>query len=135
MNTPRFSPTLVRVASQQVNSFSTNTPGVLRAVVTSSDGFEIASYQSDKTASAKIAAISSSLQALAEAMAAEGGFSSTQNVIVQTGSGVVLVMGISGSRLAMTLAVFAGPTAVLGHLLWAAKTCCQAIADAESVQN
>lgn len=126
----RFSPTLVQVAHQQVASFATSTPGVMRVVLTTADGFEITSFHTEKATSAKLAAISSSLQALAEALAREAQLNDVQDVIVQTGNGVMLVKGIGGTKPALTLAVFAGNTAVLGHLLWAAKTCCHAIARA-----
>ena len=68
MNTPRFAPKLTKVSSEQLAKFGSETPGINMAVLSTTDGFEVASYHADHAVSAKMAAMGSSLQALSEAI-------------------------------------------------------------------
>jgi uncharacterized protein len=123
----RFDPALVRSATLQIEAFASANTGVLLTVLTSSDGFEVAAHSSDSATTARIAAMSSSIQALSEALAREAGLSGSRSVIVETDSGTVMVFGLTASSLSMSLAVVATDSELLGKLLWAARNLCKAL--------
>ena len=101
--------------------------GAQCAVLFSSDGFEIASYATDATASARFAAIGSSLAALGTALSTEAGLGEFGRVTIESEGGAVTIMRV-GTGQSMSLAVVANRNAVLGQLLWTTQRCCQALA-------
>jgi len=127
---PRFAQRLVEVSAQQLAKFGSETPGIALAVLSSGDGFEIASHRADKAVSAKIAAMGSSLQALSEAITREAGLKDARRLIIESDNGCVLAMGIGGTNPSLSLVVVADKSASLGHLLWSAKICCTSISRA-----
>lgn len=101
-------------------------PDVTLALVTSSDGFEVAAHPALPVAQ-RIAAMSSSLQALSEAIAREAGRGRSRNLIIETDNGTILVLGIPNTTPRLSLAVIASGSEVLGRLLWATRNCCVAL--------
>jgi predicted regulator of Ras-like GTPase activity (Roadblock/LC7/MglB family) len=74
----------------------------------------------------RIGAIGSSLAALGTAISAEAGLREFDRTTIESQDGIVIIMRVDGTA-AMSLAVVAGKTAVLGQLLWATKQCCLAL--------
>lgn len=103
--------------------------GVQSAVLFSADGFELASYSADEAAAARLAAIGSSLAALGGAISAEAGLDDFTRATIESRRGTVTIMR-AGNDGAMSLAVVAGRTAVLGQILWATQRCCEELAAA-----
>src|SRR5579862_9385954 len=77
----RFDAALTEAARRQLESFVTANPGTKLAVLTSGDGFEIAAHPSGLSSVQRLAAMSSSLQALSEAMVQESGLTRIRNLI------------------------------------------------------
>lgn len=121
----RFDPAVMRAATLQLETFASANPGVLLTVLTSSDGFEVAAHPADSATAARIAAMSSSIQALSEALAREAGLSGNRSLIVETDTGTVLVLGLAHSSPPMSLAVVATGKELLGKLLWASRNLCK----------
>ncbi len=120
-------PKVSRELARKVLESYREVAGVQGAVLFSSDGFEIASYATDATASARFAAIGSSLAALGGALSSEAGLGDFGRATVESAGGAVTIMRV-GSGESMSLAVVANRNAVLGQLLWATQRCCQALA-------
>lgn len=98
------------------------------AVLTSGDGMEIAAHPKRQVGlTQRIAAMSSSLQALAAALAKESGLANGRSVIIESEGGAILVLGVASPGLSASLSVIASTGASLGHLLWAARGCCAAL--------
>lgn len=98
------------------------------AVLTSGDGMEIAAHPRRQVGlTQRIAAMTSSLQALASALAKESGLASSRSVIIETEAGAILVLGVPGPGVSASLSIIASTGASLGHLLWAARTCCASL--------
>jgi predicted regulator of Ras-like GTPase activity (Roadblock/LC7/MglB family) len=119
--------TQTEFAKQHLATFATATPGVAAVVLTSGDGHEVAAHRVEKAAAAKLAAMGSSIQALGDALTREAGVPGLRNLVLEAEKGTVLVMAVPGARPRLTLAVVAQPDATLGHLLWSARVCCQAL--------
>ena len=123
----RFDAALVRAAALHLETFANTNAGVLLAVLTSSDGFEVAAHPADSATTARIAAMTSSIQALSEALAREAGLSGSRSLMVETETGTVLVIGLTASSLRMSLAVVATSSELLGKLLWASRNLCKTL--------
>jgi predicted regulator of Ras-like GTPase activity (Roadblock/LC7/MglB family) len=120
LSNPRFDPEVMRIGAQLLTDFGAANPDVTLAVLTSGDGFEVASYPPGQPARAKIAAMSSSMQALSEALTREAGLTDNRNLIIETGSGTVMILGLASTPL-LSLAIVASSGELLGKLLWASR--------------
>lgn len=125
--TQRFDPAIVEAATLHLEAFVQANAGVQLTVLTSSDGFEVAAHPADSTSAARIAAMSSSIQALSEALAREAGLSGNRSLIVETDTGTVLVLGLTGTTPRMSLAVVGTGSELLGKLLWASRNLCKTL--------
>lgn len=92
------------------------------ALVCSVDGFEIAASLPQALSAAKLAAMTSSLVALGEAVSAEGGVEGCLNVVIEAQAGRLLLMDIPGSSRHL-LTVICDNSSTLGHVLWAVREC------------
>lgn len=116
----RFDPEVMRLGARYLQAFAAANPDVTLAVLTSGDGFEVASHPPDQQMTARIAAMSSSMQALSEALTREAGLADNRNLIIETGGGTVLILGLA-TRPRLSLAIVAKSGELLGKLLWASR--------------
>lgn len=116
----RFDPELIRAGAQHLEAFATANADVTLAVLTSGDGFEVASYPPGQPMTARIAAMSSSMQALSEALTREAGLANNRNLIIETDDGTVMIVGVAGTP-RLSLAIVAKKGELLGKLLWASR--------------
>jgi predicted regulator of Ras-like GTPase activity (Roadblock/LC7/MglB family) len=123
----RFDAGLTETLRQQLDSFVSGTPGTTLAVLTSGDGFEITAHPRGLPTARRLAAMSSSLQALAEAMVQEAGLVRIRNLIIESDGGTVIVLGIGAVTPRLSLTVVAAGDETLGRLLWASRECCAAL--------
>jgi uncharacterized protein len=121
---PRFSQKLIDVANRRLQSVCSAQPGITTAVLTSDDGFEIAVYRAGPS-SGRLAAMSSSLQALAEALVQEARVGAGCSVILEGQAGAVAVVRLACEALRASLSVVGASDETLGRLLWVARNCCQ----------
>ena len=94
------------------------------ALVCSVDGFEIAGSLPAALSAAKLAAMTSSLVALGEAVSGEGGVGGCLNVVIESQAGRLMMMDIPGDSRNL-LTVISDDSATLGHVLWAVRECAQ----------
>ena len=102
-------------------------PAIKLAVLTTSDGHEIAAYPERPIVTQRVAAMSSSLQALSEAIVREANLGNGRNLIIESDSGLIVILGLAVSTPRASLAVLASGTGILGQLLWAARDCCKSL--------
>ncbi|MDB6103261.1 MAG: roadblock/LC7 protein [Gammaproteobacteria bacterium] len=122
----RFAVHLVDATRRQLAEFVAANTEITLALVTSADGFEVAAHP-DQPMAQRIAAMSSSLQALSEAIAREAGLSRSRNLIIESDGGTIVVLGIPDTSPRLSLAVVASGNEILGRLLWATRSCCAAL--------
>jgi uncharacterized protein len=128
-----FHPTAIKAAASQLEAFTQQNPEVKLAVLTSGDGFELAAHPA-QAGSARIAAMSSSMQALAQALTQEAGLARGRSLILETDTGSVLVLDLDDSLPRTSLAVVATDQELLGKLLWASRNLCKVLEQALSRQ-
>lgn len=115
-------------AQLHLEEFVSANASVKLAVLTSGDGMEIAAHPKRHVGlTQRMAAMSSSLQALATALAKESGLGNNRSVIIESEGGAILVLGVPSPGLSASLSVVAANGASLGHLLWACRSCCAAL--------
>jgi predicted regulator of Ras-like GTPase activity (Roadblock/LC7/MglB family) len=122
----RFPPHILQIVQGQLAEFAAANPGVTLAVLTSGDGFEIAAHPRLPIGQ-RIAAMSSSLQALSEAILREAGLGRSRNLIIESDGGTVVVLAIPDTSPRLSLAVVASGNEILGRLLWTTRSCCAAL--------
>ncbi len=115
-----------RQVQQCLEELGASSSGITLAVVTSEDGFEIAAYRGGAI-SGRIAAMSSSLEALAEAITREASLGKNRSLIIEAENGAVLVLGLDSTTPRASLSVVAQAGETLGQLLWAARNCCKSL--------
>jgi predicted regulator of Ras-like GTPase activity (Roadblock/LC7/MglB family) len=125
----RFTPEVAAFAARELETLGQMSSGIELAVLTSEDGFEIAAYRG-QAISGRIAAMSSSLQALSEAITREAGLSNTRSQIIEAENGTILILGVQYANARLTLSVVASSRETLGQLLWAARNCCKTLEQA-----
>jgi uncharacterized protein len=123
----RFDTNIAAAARRQLEAFVAAASGVKLAVLTSGDGFEIAAHPRGLPTVQRLAAMSSSLQALSEAMVQEAGLVRIRNLIIESDSGTVIVLGIGNVTPRLSLTVVASGDEILGRLLWASRECSAAL--------
>lgn len=111
------------VAARHLEAFVAANGSVAYTVLTTSDGFEVAAHPK-RPLTQKIAAMSSSLQALSEAITREAGLANSRNLVIEAETGTIVVLGLANSSPRMSLAIISNNSETLGRLLWAARNCC-----------
>ena len=122
-----FDAAAVNAAALHLEQFAAANTDVRLIVLTTNDGFEVASCPAQNPAAARIAAMSSSMQALSNAMAQEAGLQESRSLIVETQTGTVLVLGLTNTSPGVSLAVVASSNELLGKLLWATRNLCKTL--------
>jgi predicted regulator of Ras-like GTPase activity (Roadblock/LC7/MglB family) len=121
----RFSAEVQASIRQHLENLIAETPGVVLSVLTSGDGMEIAAHPQPSSTTQRVAAMSSSLQALSQAIVTEAGLHNSRNLIIESETGTIVVLGVPNITPPVSLAVVAssGETTV-GRILWASRNCC-----------
>lgn len=125
----RFGAAVTQRANMHLESLCNANAGISLAVLTSEDGFEIAAYRAAEI-SGRLAAMSSSLQALSEAITREAGLAGSKSLVIEAETGTIIVLGIATTSPRVSLAVVASNAETLGTLLWAARNCCKSLEQA-----
>lgn len=122
-----FDAAAIDAAARHLETFAAANGDVMLTVLTSGDGYEVASFPAAQPMTARIAAMSSSLQALSKALAHEAGLQDHRSLIVETKTGTVLVLGLHDTVPSASLAVVASSKELLGKLLWATRNLCKTL--------
>ena len=125
----RFGAEVASRARVHLDALGAASRGISLAVLTSEDGFEVAAYRA-AAISGRIAAMSSSLQALSEAITREAGLAGSRGLVIEAETGNIVVLGITSTTPRLSLAVVASKDETLGALLWAARNCCKSLEQA-----
>ena len=98
-------------------------PEISGVLVSTVDGFEIASKLAPDLSAAKLSAMTSSLLALAEAMCSETAGGSCRDLVIDAEAGRILLMELPHRDQKLVLAVLCTNKVTLGQVLWAVRDC------------
>lgn len=107
---------------------------VAGTLLSTMDGFEVAASVGSQVSPMKMAAMTSSLLALAEAVSRESSVGQCRDLVIESSAGLVLMMDVPSTTHRSVLTVLCTEAAVLGRVRWAARNAREAIAQALDAQ-
>ena len=123
----RAHPELAPRCEAYLQKLVSSTSGVIAALVVTSDGFEVASVLHNDLSPEKMAAMTSSMLALGEAVLSEANLNDCQNVVIESNGGLIIMLAIGDPKKELLLSVITNGQAMLGQVLWAARQCCERV--------
>ena len=123
----RNSQVFVAMCREQLRLLLASADGADSAAIVSGDGFDVASQLHDNISPSRIAAMTSSLHALALAASSELALGANRSVVVESELGTLVVLRVPSAQAELLLSVIARSSSVLGSVLFAARRCVDAI--------
>lgn len=120
MNTfvnPALAPSAKAIADSLMNEIK----GVRGVVISTEDGFELASCIENTAQVSRLAAMASSLAALGALAGEESNLGSCDSLVMQASDGYLAIVQVQRADVSLILSIVAGPDAVLGQILYQAK--------------
>lgn len=108
---------------------------VAGTLLSTMDGFEVAASVGEQISPKKMAAMTSSLLALAEAVSRESSVGQCRDLVIESSAGLVLMMDVPSTAHRSVLTVLCTEAAVLGRIRWAARNAREAIAQTLDAQS
>ena len=93
------------------------------AVVSTTDGFEVAAHLDNNQSAAKLSAMTSSLIALAQAISGESHIGTCNDILIEASTGRLLLMEIPRADRPLLLAVLCDRDSTMGQVLWTVRRC------------
>lgn len=94
---------------------------VAGTLLSTMDGFEVAASVGTQISPKKMAAMTSSLLALGEAVSRESSVGQCRDLVIESSAGLVLMMDVPSTTHRSVLTVLCTEAAVLGRVRWAAR--------------
>ncbi|MFZ4528957.1 MAG: roadblock/LC7 domain-containing protein [Undibacterium curvum] len=94
---------------------------VKAVVISTGDGFEVAARVEDATQITRMSAMASSLSALGALAGEENGLGDCKNMIIESESGMLVILQVQRGAETFILSVIAGSDAVVGQIIFFAK--------------
>ncbi len=110
------------VCERSLQASTEYTEHLRAAIITTADGFEVASVKGDGLHTAKVAAMVSTMRALGDAMSEEAGLNGCENVVLEALDGIVIMRAIPTNH-HLVLCFVASKAATVGHLIWCSNQC------------
>ena len=123
----RNSQVFVAMCREQLRLLLASADGADSAAIVSGDGFDVASQLHDNISPSRIAAMTSSLHALALAASSELALGANRSVVVESELGTLVVLRVPSTQAELLLSVIARSSSVLGSVLFAARRCVDTI--------
>jgi uncharacterized protein len=106
-----------------------NVKGIMAAVVSTADGFDVASIVHNVAQVNRLAAMASSISALGDVVGHESGLGASRFVLIEAKEGFLVVIPANSEEMPMTLSVIAGRDAVVGQVVHYAKQTARQLTD------
>lgn len=112
---------------EHLQQFAAGIPGIKSAVIASVDGFALAQATGRENQAERLAAMTSSMLALAAAIGRELSLGTLEVLMVEADEGKVLMLSIPAPRQPLLLMAACSQRSVIGNVLWSARECGQKI--------
>ncbi|MFZ6722798.1 hypothetical protein [Undibacterium sp. Ji49W] len=112
---------LIESAKKAVDSVHSQVKGVKAVVISTEDGFEVASRVESTALVTRLSAMSSSLASLGALAGEESNLGSCENLIIEAKFGMLLIFQIQREQGSLIMSVVAGRDAIVGQVLYFAK--------------
>jgi uncharacterized protein len=121
--------TYKRLAVSGLQALFDNVSGIMAAVVSTADGFDIASIVHNVAQVDRLAAMASSISALGHVVGQESGLGAGRFVLIEAKEGFLVVIPAHSDEMPLTLSVIAGREAVVGQVVHYAKQTARQLAE------
>lgn len=127
---PILPETVRRLAQSEVDAILQELKGVTAVVIGTADGFDLASARRSTVSPARIAAMASSISAIAGVVSQEAELGQQNSVIINTDAGFAVVQGVRRTDAELVVNVIANKEAILGQVLYRAAQCARTLSSA-----
>ena len=121
-------PAAVNLISYKLDSLSAQVTGITAAIVSTGDGYHVASKVDSSAQVSRLSAMASSLSALSSVAGEENNMGAGQSITIEAAGGYMILIEIAHPSVPLTLSVVTNKTAVLGQALYFAKVVARDIA-------
>jgi uncharacterized protein len=120
-------PALKKRADAAVNTLMDQVKGIKAAVVSTEDGFEVASRVENTAQVARLSAMASSLAALGALAGEESQLGVCDSLTMEAEGGFIAILQVRLAEASLILSVVTGRDAVLGQVLYFARQAVQSM--------
>jgi predicted regulator of Ras-like GTPase activity (Roadblock/LC7/MglB family) len=118
-----FGSKVVERINHELGAYVSKSTHIRSAVLSTGDGFAIASSVKDDISADKMSAMSGSIYALADSVSKEVGGDQCETLFLEASSAKIVLYSIPNSKPAVILTVMSTDKCLLGDLLYSAKCC------------
>ncbi len=111
-----------RLSTQAIELVMAEVKGVRAAVVSTEDGFEVASAVENTAQVSRLAAMASSMAALGAIAGEESNLGACQNLVIQAQEGLIVMSQAKRADMDLILSVVASKEAVMGQLIYITRS-------------
>lgn len=108
-------------AQMAVDRVMREVQGARAAVVSTEDGFEVASRMDDNAQTARLSAMASSMAALGAMAGQENQIGACSNVVIEADGGHIIMLQARRPQLNLVLSVVMGKDGIVGQMLYFSK--------------
>ena len=119
--TMNLSPHLTSLAEKALETLMRQVQGAVSAVISTADGFDVASRADDAAQGARLAAMASSIAAICTVIGEESQIGEHQSIAIESETGYVVMVHVTHPANPMILNLVADKTAVLAQMIYFAK--------------
>lgn len=123
-------PRLTRAAEKAVDMVMSEIKGIKASVVSTEDGFEVASRIQNTGEIGRLSAMASSMAALGAIAGEENQLGVCENLVIQAAQGLIVVLQARRSDVTLVLSVVTSRDAIMGQLLYASRQAAKLLEDA-----
>jgi predicted regulator of Ras-like GTPase activity (Roadblock/LC7/MglB family) len=113
-----------------VDTMMSEVRGVRASVVSTEDGFEVASRVENTAEVARLSAMASSMAALGAIAGEESKLGACRNVVIEATEGHIVMLQARRADVSLVLSIVAGPEAVMGQILYYSRRAALALESA-----
>lgn len=117
-------------AQTAIENLMAEVRGIKGVVISTEDGFELASYVENTAQVSRLAAMASSLAALSALAGEESQLGACDNMVMQAAEGFLVIVQVHRPDLTLILSVVAGRETVMGQVLYFGKQAAKLLKDA-----
>lgn len=116
-----IAPNVLAATDAAIDLLMTETKAVRAVVVSTEDGFEVASRVENTAMVSRLSAMASSLAALGALAGEESQLGACESLVMQSTGGFVVISQVPRSDVSLIISVIAGREAIAGQVLYCVK--------------
>ncbi len=126
----QLDPGLLTAAQLALDQVMRDVTGAKAAVVSTEDGFEVASRMTGSSETARLSAMASSMAALGAMAGHDNNIGTCSNVLIEADGGHIIMLQARHPQITLVLSVVTGRDAVVGQMLYVTRLAAKALEQA-----